>query len=103
MWTSAGVVIGVGAAAATGWDRADPLVAVAVGVNIVFAGWRLVRSSVGGLMDRALPETDQEAIEAVLDRYRASHGARFHALRTRDSGARHFVSVHVVVPGSWTV
>jgi len=103
VWTSAGVVIGVGAAASTGWDRADPLVAVAVGVNIVVAGWRLVHHSVGGLMDQALPETDHAAIDAVLARYRASHGVRFHALRTRDAGARHFVSVHVLVPGWWTV
>lgn len=103
VWTSAGVVAGVGAVAATGWNRADPLVAIAVGVNIIVAGWRLVHGSVGGLMDAALPTGDHAAIEAVLDRYRAEHGIRFHALRTRDAGARRFVSVHVLVPGSWTV
>jgi cation diffusion facilitator family transporter len=102
VWTSAGVVVGVAAVAVTGWDRMDPLVAIGVGVNIVISGWRLVRSSVSGLMDCALPDEDQQAIEAVLARYRRE-GARFHALRTREAGARRFVSVHVLVPGSWTV
>ncbi|HEV8627021.1 MAG TPA: cation diffusion facilitator family transporter [Acidimicrobiia bacterium] len=103
VWTSAGVVVGVAAVGVTGWERMDPLVAMAVGVNIVFTGWRLVRRSVGGLMDTALPDRDRRAIEAVLDRYREGEGVRFHALRTRDAGARRFVSVHVLVPGAWTV
>jgi cation diffusion facilitator family transporter len=103
VWTSAGVVIGVAAVAATGWERLDPLVALAVGVNIVVSGWRLVHRSIGGLMDTALPAEDHEAIEAVLARYRQSEGIRVHALRTRDAGARRFVSLHVIVPGAWTV
>ena len=103
VWTSAGVVVGVAAVAVTGWDRMDPLVAIGVGVNIVISGWRLVRRSVSGLMDCALPDEDQQAIEAVLARYRQREGVRFHALRTRDAGARRFVSVHVLVPGWWTV
>jgi cation diffusion facilitator family transporter len=103
VWTSAGVVVGVAAVAVTGWDRLDPLIAIGVGVNIVIAGWRLVRGSVSGLMDTALPDADQQAIETVLARYRQREGVRFHALRTREAGARRFVSVHVLVPGSWTV
>jgi cation diffusion facilitator family transporter len=103
VWTSAGVVIGVAAVAVTGWDRMDPLIALGVGVNIVIAGWRLVRRSVSGLMDTALPDADQQAIDRVLARYRQQEGVRFHALRTREAGPRRFVSVHVLVPGSWTV
>jgi cation diffusion facilitator family transporter len=103
VWTSVGVVFGVTAVALTGWHRLDPLVALGVGVNIVVSGWRLVRHSVGGLMDSALPPDDHAAIEVVLRGYRQAEGIQFHALRTREAGARRFVSVHVLVPGSWTV
>lgn len=103
VWTSAGVVVGVAAVAATGWQRLDPLVALAVAANILVCGARLIRSSVRGLMDTALPASDHAAIEAVLSRYVNTEGVRFHALRTRDSGASRFVSVHVLVPGAWTV
>ncbi len=103
VWTSAGVVFGVGAVAVTGWARLDPLVAMAVGVNIVVAGWRLMRRSALGLMDTALPAADCAAIEVILRAYRQEEGIQFHALRTREAGARRFVSVHVLVPGSWTV
>jgi divalent metal cation (Fe/Co/Zn/Cd) transporter len=95
--------VGVAAVAVTGWDRLDPLIALGVGVNIVIAGWRLVRRSISGLMDTALPDADQQAIETVLARYRRQEGIRFHALRTREAGSRRFVSVHVLVPGDWTV
>ncbi len=103
VWTSAGVVLGVGAVGLTGWDRLDPVVALAVGVNIVVAGWRLVRHSIGGLMDAALPAAERAAIEDVLAEYNRREGILFHALRTREAGARRFVSVHVLVPGAWTV
>jgi cation diffusion facilitator family transporter len=102
VWTSAGVLVGVGAVALTGWQRLDPLVAMAVAANIVWTGVRIVRSSVSGLMDAALSGEDLRALQAVLDGY-ARDGVEFHALRTRQSGARRFVSVHVLVPGKWTV
>lgn len=102
VWTSVGVWIGVGIVALTGWGRLDPLVALVVAANIVWAGGNIVRRSVGGLMDAALPETEQAAIRAVLQRYQAE-GIQHHALRTRQSGARRFASVHVLVPGDWTV
>lgn len=102
VWTSAGVLVGVGGVAVTGWERLDPVVAVLVGVNIVVTGVGLLRHSTSGLMDSALPTGDQAAIEAVLDRYRSGEVA-FHALRTRVAGRHRFVSVHVLVPGAWTV
>lgn len=103
VWTSAGVVVAVGAVAVTGWDVLDPLIALAVGANIVVSGGGLVSAAVSGLMDAALPEAETGKIHAVLDRYRGQEPVQFHALRTRAAGAQRFVSVHVLVPGSWTV
>jgi cation diffusion facilitator family transporter len=102
VWTSAGVIVGVAAVGATGWLWLDPVIAIAVAVNILWAGMRLVRRSVLGLLDRALPESDRRAIDAVLAGFRAQ-GIEFHALRTREAAGRSFVSMHVLVPGDWTV
>ena len=102
VWTSAGVLVGVGAVALTGWERLDPIVAFLVAGNIVWAGVRIVRKSVLGLMDTALPVEEQNTLRRVLEPYIQS-GAQYHALRTRQSGARQFVSLHVLVPGLWTV
>lgn len=102
VWTSVGVLLGVGAVAITGWQRLDPLIAMAVAANIVWAGTRIVGTSVMGLMDAALPPQEQEAVRATLEPY-LSEGIQYHALRTRRSGARRFVSLHVLVPGTWTV
>jgi cation diffusion facilitator family transporter len=102
VWTSAGVVGGVGAVALTGWQPLDPIVALVVAANILWAGYRLVRTSVDGLMDKALPAEEHAALRRVLDTH-AANGIQYHALRTRESGARRFVSVHVLVPGAWTV
>jgi len=102
VWTSAGVLVGVGAVALTGWLWLDPLVALAVAANIVWTGVRIVRSSILGLMDTALPEAEQAQIVAVLERH-VSDEVQYHALRTRRAGPRRFVSVHVLVPGEWTV
>jgi cation diffusion facilitator family transporter len=102
VWTSAGVLVGVVAVAATGWQRLDPIVALAVAVNIVWTGGRIVRESVAGLMDRALPADEIATLRMLLARYSAE-GIEYHALRTRQAGARRFVSVHVLVPPHWSV
>jgi cation diffusion facilitator family transporter len=102
VWTSAGVVVGVTLVAITGWERLDPIVALAVAANIIVTGVRLVRSSAGGLMDQALEQAAQDDIEQVLAAFRA-RGAQFHAIRTRRAGRRAFISMHVLVPGDWTV
>ena len=102
VWTSAGVVGGVAVAGFTGWSILDPLVAILVAFNIIWTGIRLVSRSVSGLMDAALPTHEQGLIEDVLDKYR-KQGVNFHALRTRQAAARRFVSVHMLVPGDWTV
>ena len=102
VWTSVGVVVGVGAVALTGQRWLDPAVALAVALNIVRAGFSLVRRSAQGLMDSALPNVDQATIRAILDRYR-DDGIDYHALRTRQAGARRFIELHLLVPGAWTV
>ena len=102
VWTSLGVIGGVAVAGFTGWDVLDPIVAILVALNIIWTGVQLVRRSVSGLMDEALPEPEQKLIAQVMDTYR-SRGVNFHALRTRQAAARRFVSVHVLVPGEMTV
>lgn len=102
VWTSAGVVIGVAAVALTGWLWLDPLIALAVAANIVWSGVKLVKRSLSGLLDRALPPHERQALQRILDRYR-TQGIDFHALRTRQAGARSFVSMHVLVPAQWSV
>jgi cation diffusion facilitator family transporter len=102
VWTSAGVIVGVAAVALTGWQRLDPLIALAVAAHIVWTGGRLVRRSAQGLLDHALPAEQLQALDQVLERFRAQ-GLDFHALRTRQAGARSFISVHVLVPADWTV
>jgi cation diffusion facilitator family transporter len=102
VWTSAGVLVGVGLVVFTGWDRLDPVVGLLVAANIVWTGSGIVRRSVAGLMDAALPAADLASVEKVLDTYRAEN-VKFHALWTRQSGARKFISFHVLVPGNWSV
>jgi cation diffusion facilitator family transporter len=102
VWTSAGVIAGVAAVWLTGWERLDPLIALAVAANIVWSGYKLMQRSIHGLLDRALPADQLQALERVLDRYRA-RGIDFHALRTRQAGARSFVTLHVLVPADWKV
>src|SRR5262245_42201863 len=101
VWTWAGVCLGSAAVYFSGWTRLDPLIAVIVACNILWTGAQLLRRSVLGLMDAALPATDQDAIKKVLNRYEGE-GIRYHALRTRRAGARSFVSLHLLVPRTWT-
>jgi len=102
VWTSVGVIGGVGLVALTGWARLDPIVALLVAANIVYTGARLVQRSVLGLLDTALATREGEAVERILAAYRAQ-GLAFHAVRSRQAAARRFVTMHVLVPGEWTV
>ena len=101
--TSVGVVVGVTLVWITGWEFLDPVVAIAVGLNILFIGYRLVHESGMGLMDATLPEQDNRAIQEVLDRHRQPGRVDFHELRTRESGRWRFVEFHALVPGDWSV
>jgi cation diffusion facilitator family transporter len=102
VWTSAGVLLGVGAVSLTGWQRLDPIVALLVAANIIWAGISIVKKSVAGLMDKALTVEEQQKIHQLLETYKQT-GVEFHAFRTRQAGARKFVSFHVLVPGSMSV
>ena len=102
VWTSAGVIVGLAAVSLTGWLWLDPVIALLVAGNILRIAWKLLYSSAQGLMDRALPDADTLLLQGVFDQYRAQ-GIEFHALRTRESGARRFIDVHVLVPGHWSV
>ena len=102
VWTSVGVVGGIIAVVLTGWERLDPIIALLVALNIVRTGVQLLGRSAGGLMDHALGPAEQTEIQAVLDAHRED-GVEFHALRTRQAGRRAFVSLHLLVPGAWTV
>lgn len=102
VWTTAGVLVGVALVGLTGWYILDPIIALLVAANILWTGWRLLHESGLGLLDTALEPEDQQAIAAVIGTFR-EQGIEFHALRTRRAGVRRFVSLHVLVPGAWSV
>jgi cation diffusion facilitator family transporter len=102
VWTTVGVFAGVVLVQLTGWLRLDPLIAIAVAIQILWTGWHLMSRSFDGLMDRAIPDEDRSVITGVLDDLRRQ-GGDYHALRTRIAGAKSFVNVHILVPGSMSV
>lgn len=102
VWTSIGVLIGLVAVQITNLQVLDPLIAIGVAINIVWAGWRLLRETGSGLLDAALSEADLAAVNKILQAHQHD-GTQFHALRTRLAGSRRFVTLHVLVPGQWTV
>ena len=106
VWTSAGGIVGVGLVAITGWVPLDSLVAIGVAINILWTGYGLVHHALDGLMDHALPKAEVESVKGVLRTIAAEHPGgdlEFHALQTREAGRERFVSMHVLVPGDWTV
>lgn len=102
VWTTGGVLLGIGLVQLTGWLVLDPLIAILVAGHIVWAGVRLIRDTGYGLLDQVLPAEDRAAISAVLAVHE-KEGIVFHAIRTRAAGPRRFVSLHVLVPGHWSV
>ncbi|HYP50757.1 MAG TPA: cation diffusion facilitator family transporter, partial [Pyrinomonadaceae bacterium] len=103
VWTSVGVIIGVFLVSVTGWLILDPVIAILVAVNITWTGIQLMRRSANGLMDAAVAPKEKKTITEVLEKYVKNEGIEYHALRTRESGVRRFISLHIVVPGEWTV
>ncbi|MDQ3026192.1 MAG: cation diffusion facilitator family transporter [Pseudomonadota bacterium] len=102
VWTTAGVLVGVVLVSVTGWLRLDPIVAIAVALQIVWTGWTLVARSFQGLMDRAVPDEERAVIVEILETLH-DRGCDYHALRTRVAGAKSFVDVHILVPGKMNV
>ncbi len=103
VWTSVGVLAGVGLVVLTGWDVLDPVVAILVAVNILRIGYGLVRQSVMGMLDVVLPGEDVAEVDAILDRYREDDSVEILPPRTREAGRQRFVYLTVRVPGDWTV
>lgn len=103
VWTSAGVIAGVALMAATGWLLLDPLIALAVALHIIWTGAVLMRRSFAGLLDAAIPEAERAEVEKIFAEYRRRYHVEFHALLTRQAGARRFISFHLLVPDAWPV
>ncbi len=103
VWTSVGVVIGIFLVKVTGWLILDPIVAMLVAANIVWAGLQLLRETGSGLLDSSIPKEDRQIIIDTLETYDSSQEILFHALRTRIAGSRRFITFHLLVPGDWTV
>jgi len=103
VWTTCGVIAGIVAVHFTGWHRLDPVIALIVAVNIIWTGYQLMRRSILGLLDTALPPEEIARIDAVLEHYRQTEPVQTHALRTRQAASRRFASVHVIVPGTWSI
>jgi cation diffusion facilitator family transporter len=100
--TSVGVIVGLLLALATGWLILDPLLAIAVAINILWHGWKLLRESVAGLMDEALAPEQLTRIREII-RGNAGGAIEAHDLRTRAAGSMTFVEFHLVVPGAMSV
>jgi cation diffusion facilitator family transporter len=103
--TSLGVLAGLVLVMATGWLWLDPVIAIAVAVNIIFEGGRIVRRSMDGLIDRSLtPEEEATIVKAIDDSIREfSTDVKYHGIRTRKSGSARFMEMHLLTPGDWTV
>ena len=102
VWTSAGVVVGIGAVVWTGWLWLDPVIAIAVALNILREGASLVKRSADGLMDRAVEPEVRAEIEQTLDTFR-HQAIRFDHVTTRRAGQRRFVDMHMHMPAGWTL
>jgi cation diffusion facilitator family transporter len=102
VWTSIGVLIAIGLVKLTGLLILDPIIAMVVALNILWTGYRLMHQSARGLIDTAIPASERKEIEQIFDHYRET-GIEFHSLMTRQAGQRKFISVHILVPGEWTV
>lgn len=103
VWTSVGVLIGIGLVLLTGWTVLDPIVAIAVGINILVTGYGLVRRSVVGLLDGSLPPEEVEIVTEAARTACSSCEMKVAQIRTRESGRQRFVYVTLEVPGDWTV
>ncbi len=102
VWTSAGVLAAIGLVAVSGWNILDPIIALVVAAQIVWTGVKLLRRSALGLLDTALAPEELATLRAVLARHEGPE-LQFHAVRTRQAASRRFISMHVLVPGGWTV
>lgn len=102
VWTSVAVVGGIVIVMLTGIQILDPIIALIVSVNIVFSAVSIIKESALGFMDTAISDADIAEVTTVLNTF-CKKGVSYHGLRTRQAGARRFVTLHVLVPGNWSV
>ncbi|QUS60854.1 cation transporter [Synechocystis sp. PCC 7339] len=102
VWTSVGVVVAVVLIFFTGWQWLDPLIALGVGLNVLWTGIHLLQETFSSLMDKSLDSEQLQKITHCFAVYE-DEGVRFHLLQTREAGSQSFISFHVLVPGHWTV
>lgn len=103
VWTSVGVIAGVFLVSVTGWLILDPIIAIVVALNILWTGYKVVRRSTLGLMDTSISDEDMSKLTGILDAYTEKDRVDYHALRTRQSGSRAFISVHILMPDEWSI
>ena len=102
VWTSAGVILGIVLVKLSGWIILDPIIAILVALNIIYIGYKLIGKSADGLMDKKIPEEDMKKITDYLDGLKDAE-IHYHSLLTRESGQRRFISMHLLLPGAWSV
>lgn len=102
VWTSVGVIIGIVVVKFTGWVILDPVIAILVALNIIYTGYKLISRSASGLMDATIPAEDLEKVTLYLDSLKVNE-IEYHSLLTRVAGQRKFISMHLLVPGEWSV
>lgn len=102
VWTSVGVIVGILLVKFTGWLIIDPIIAILVALNIIYAGYKLISRSASGLMDATIPAEDLEKVILYLDSLKVNE-IEYHSLLTRVAGQRKFISMHLLVPGEWSV
>lgn len=103
VWTSIGVIVGVGLVSFTGWLRLDPIIAILVAINILWTGFSLIKRSVLGLMDTAVAPEIQRIAEEILKKHAESDGITFENFRSRQSGMKKFFYVDMQFPNDWTI
>ena len=97
VWTSVGVLVGIGLVKLTGLLILDPIIALLVAANIIWTGFVLMKRSANGLLDSGIPEDERKKIMEILDKYK-NQGVNFHSLMTRQAGKQKFVLVHLLIP-----
>jgi cation diffusion facilitator family transporter len=100
--TSGGVLLGIVLVKLTGWLILDGIVAIGVAINIIWTGYQLMRRSALGLLDTAIPAAEVDKINQVLEKYKQQK-IEFHSLMTRQAGQRKFISLHIIMPGTWNI
>jgi cation diffusion facilitator family transporter len=100
--TSGGVLLGIALVKLTGWLNLDGIVAIGVAINIIWTGVQLIRRSALGLLDTVIPESERDKINQVLEKY-TQQNIKFHSLMTRQAGQRKFISMHLLMPGTWNI